>query len=582
VTSTTTIPTAHEQSLASVELEILRHKLSAITDEMAITLETAARSREVNADRDYAVAIVDGNGAVAALDDPLALGSVAATAAAVLSYFQFDMKDGDVVVVSDPQQGGTHVQDVTLLAPHVIDNEIILYLVARAHMSDMGGQLAGSYNPTAVEIWAEGVPIHALKLHRYARPVRDVVTTVLLNSRHPDATRGNLDALLAAIELGRDRIEGLVRRYGVAPLRDALTYTQDYAQKRAAAVVSSWSDGEYEATRLLDHDCSGAMDVAVHLRALVAGEALTLDFSGSAAQRPSFVNTTHANTVNFALAPVLARLGSDVPANSGVLRVVRVVTRPGTLVDATAGSPVGWAHCHPGLDVADAAAAAVASAAGDGLGALTAPAIHATMRAAPTEHKLVDLSPWTFGCASATAAVDGWGRPALFSRGEIPSVEAWELDGGPFLRSLELMRDTGGIGARRGAPAVEAVFDLSESWFATICTEGVRHAIPGEAGGGDGSPSSVQIEPATGAPQIVETVIIDQEVTTGRLRLRRGGGAGFGDPLTREVGQVERDIADGYVSADEARASYGVVLTATGNVDHDATRELREERTRRR
>ncbi len=554
----------------TVELEILRNMLAAITAEMGVTLEHTARSSEVNVGRDSAVAIVDRAGSVAATDNPLQLGALAQTAADALATFKFDMKDGDVVLVSDPYRGGTHVQDVTLIAPHVVDNAIVLHLVARAHASDVGGQVAGSYFPTATEVWAEGVPFAPVKLQRHARPVRDVLSTVLLNSRRPEELRGNLDAQLACIEVGRRRVAELIGRYGVARVRDALTYAQDYTERRVADAIEGWRDGTFRGRRLLDHDCAGGENVAVEAEAVVEGDRLVLDLTASADARPSFVNSTRANTIGFALLPVLTLIGDDVPANGGVLRAVEVRTRPGSIVHALPPSAVGWSPSHCGLDVAEAAAAALRQAVPEALGALSAPAILAALRTTPRDHDRIDFGVWALGAGSAGGDCDGWGRPGVLSRGTVPSIEAWEVDTGVAVRSLEHVPDSGGAGRRRGAPALAVVFGVDREMSATFCVQGRANPVAGVDGGRDGAPAEVWVG-GTPAP----AVAVDGPLAPGELGLRFAGGAGYGDPMEREPELVAGDVADGYVSAAAARSVYGVVLREDNSVDAAATAALR-------
>ncbi|MDQ4077179.1 MAG: hydantoinase B/oxoprolinase family protein, partial [Chloroflexota bacterium] len=442
-----------------IDREIIRNQLQAITTDMGVTLTKAAQAPEVSEGRDCAVAIVDRSGDVVATDNPLQLGSLAETAASVLDYFKFDMKDGDIVLVSDPYHGGIHVQDFTLLMPLVLDNVIMLYLMARAHMPDIGGQVAGSYFPTATEVWVEGVPITPVKLYRYDRPVRDILTTTLLNSRQPEATRRNLDALVATLEVGKRRMLELIDSYQPRGVQVGMEYTLDYAERFLRSEIASWDEGQFSGERRLDHDCNGE-SVMVHVTATVGGDQLELDFSRSDDQRGSFINSTRGNTISLALLPLLALLDENVPKNSGLLRAVRIATRPGTVVHARFPAAVGWSHLHCGSEIAEAVAAALRQAVGRPLGTVSVPRIMVSSRASVQDKDRVDFSPWAIGGCGGLADRDGWGLPHSVSRAVLPSVERWESDHGLRIEQMEFVPDSAGAGQWRGAPAVETTITI--------------------------------------------------------------------------------------------------------------------------
>ena len=369
-------PSKNEHAASrDIELEILRHKFVAVVREMGITLGNAAQSTAINEGRDFAVALADRQGGIVAIDNALHLGSLTVTVEEVLQYFKFDMKDGDLILISDPYRGGTHVQDVTLLMPYVIKNVIVMYFVARGHIPDIGGQHAGSYFPNATELWAEGVPFTPIKLHRLGRPSRDVITTVLLNSRKPDEFSRDLDALIATLELGRRRVTELVNVYGIDITRDAMTHTQNYTERRARAEIATWADGEYSGESVLDHDAAGSERITIRVAASVEGDQLRLDYSSSDEQRPSFINSPWGNTRGCAVLPVLALLGDDVPVNGGVLRAVTVTCEPGRITNPVFPAPVGWGTVHCGSEIAEAAAEALRDAAGTDTGGLLTPSV---------------------------------------------------------------------------------------------------------------------------------------------------------------------------------------------------------------
>ena len=417
-----------DPAVSGVELEILRNKLQALTIELGAALANASPTPQVNLGRDFAVAIADGKGRIVAIDNALHLGSFAHTAPAMLEYFRFDMKDGDVIVSNDPYRGGMQVQDFTLATPFVVGDSIVLYLFARAHMPDIGGQVSGNYFPAATEIWAEGVPVSPVKIHRFGRPIRDILTTLLLNSRRPEEMRRNIDAVIAALTLGRKRMEEIADAHGEDSVRAALTYTQDYAERHTRAAIRRWRNGEYEGERTLDHDCAGGGSVTVRVIATVTEDELALDFSASDDQRPSFINSSLGNTASLALLPVFVALGDHIPRNSGVLRAVHIKSRPGAITYAQLPAPVSWSQTHCGAEIAECVATALRPAVPEPLGALTAPSCLVLGRPSTDRSAQLDFTAWGIGGCSGLPGSDGWGLPHIASRAILPSVEQWEVE----------------------------------------------------------------------------------------------------------------------------------------------------------
>lgn len=562
-------------AVRDIDREILRHKFVAVVREMGITLGNSAQSTAINEGRDFAVALADRQGGIVAIDNGLHLGSLAVTVEEVLQYFKFDMKDGDLILVSDPYRGGTHVQDVTLVMPYVINNVIVMYFVARGHIPDVGGQHAGSYFPTATELWAEGVPFTPIKLHRLGRPSRDVITTVLLNSRRPDETSADLDALTATLELGRRRVEELVHVYGIDNTRDAMTHTQDYTERRVRAEISMWADGEYTGESVLDHDAAGSERPTVRVTATVDGDALQLDFSRSDEQRPSFVNSPWGNTRGCAVLPVLTLLGDDIPVNGGVLRAVTVECAPGRMTNPEFPAPVGWGTVHCGAEIAEATAAALRGATSTPVGGLTSPGVLLLARPDADRHAFTELSRWGVAGAPAAAQEDGWGRPSLFSRSQLPSVETWESRTQLRVKSMEFVPDSAGAGASRGAPGTETVLELPADYRYTLCIEGRTCQPPGVGGGHHGAYAEMAFVGRDGGEERTPDVLVDDLIDAHRIRLRLGGGSGFGDPLDRDPGAVLTDVLNGLVSREAAEGIYGVVLSADGSAVDDAATTAR-------
>lgn len=543
------------EGVSLVDLEILRTTLVAYTDELAAVLANAAPTFEISQAREFAVAITDAEGAVVAIDDPQQLGSLAQSAAYVTDYFKFDLTDGDVILTNDPYAGGTRVQDVTILTPLIIDGELVLHLAARVKIRDIGGQLGGSLYPAATEIWAEGHPVTPLKIRRNGRPVRDVLATFLLNGRRPVETRQTIDAAIAALEVGQKRISELVARHGIDALRAALNYAQTYSENRVRRLVADWRPGTYQGSAELGLDAAVGGPVSIRLTAKVDSESIVLDFSESDDQRPVFVNSSAGTTSARAVSAVLAMLGEEVPANSGLLRVVRVVTRPGTVTHPIQPAPVGWGNHHCANEILDTVTSVLQAASGSSMPCLTVPRPVLLSRSESDRGDQTDLGRWAVGGSSAVPHVDGWGPPSLAARGELPSAEQWEAGNDGYIECFELTQDSGGAGQWRGAPGVETVIGLSPDRLYSLWTSSLEQTVDGFGDGRAGTPGGISFHGADGwkpSPHIG----VEQPMAADRMRIRLAGGGGYGAPELRERAAVIADLQDGLISLDAARDVY--------------------------
>ncbi|KRF26061.1 hydantoinase B/oxoprolinase family protein [Phycicoccus sp. Soil803] len=534
-----------------VDLEILRHKLQAVTVEMASMLSSGALAPSINEERDFAVGIVSPTGEVVALDNPLRLGALEETARGLTRYFKFDMQDGDVALVSDPHRGPRTVHDWTVLMPLIINSTTVLHLIAVGHVRDVGGMLGGSYYPPAEDVWGEGVPLSPVKVRRYGRPVRDIVQTVLLNSRLEDEVARDLETLVASLHLGRDRLNDLVQRYGLELVKAAADYTLDYTERRVRSLVASWPDGTGQGEAVLTHNGVESIRGLVKARCTIDGERLTIDLSDSDPQGIGFVNSTAGNTTGLALAPLLCVLGRDIAVNSGLTRVVDIVLAPGSLVHADRPAAVGWSPYHCGSEIVEAVSEAFA-------GALSAVAVNPgasrpLVVVAPDVDVMrrVDPGQFAIGRGCAIDGVDGWGAAATLARASFPSIEAWNSTSDLPIRRMELVEDSAGSGEWRGAAAVEVLIDIPIDRPITL------FAPPSNSGERRGAGGFVRFS-QDGVDMPTPAVVVNEPMRYRSLRLVSAGGPGYGDPLLRDPSAVQADVLDGLISPRDAIRTYGL------------------------
>ena len=513
--------------LSPVKREILRHNLRAIVDDMSIALEHNSPSETVSEARDYAVAFTNARGEVVVAENPFHTPSLALTAQAILDYYEFNLRAGDLVVTNDPYRGGTQTQDLTVFAPVYATEELVGCLLVRVHMPDFGGQIVGGYNPPALEVWAEGVRIIPIKLARFGRLDRDVHQTVLLNSRVPDQTRSLLDAMLATLELGQERVQRMLARYGFEPFVEGLEYALDYSEAATRTRLSDWSPGVFHGQATLGHDCAEGSPV-VRCQLEVGDGQMTLDLSDSDAQSPSFMNSAWGASCGSALLPVISLLGDDLPMNSGVLRVVRFQAQEGSLVRPAYPAAVGWGQTHPGSEIINAVSTALSACTEQPLPRMPTQAF---VRCCFAKYRIFSLDSLIYPGAAGVDGVNGWGPPGYLARRKLPSVEKCEIAFPEIsIERLEIVADGRGAGDGYGAPASEVRVALRQPASVTACLNGP----PDEAGPERRPVFSIWTEDAELG---VETFCADRRLASGVLTLRTAGGG----PTSRAQAEAQHE-----------------------------------------
>jgi N-methylhydantoinase B/oxoprolinase/acetone carboxylase alpha subunit len=343
-------------------LQVWISRLTGVADEMGAVLRRAAYSPNIKerADCSCALFTADGTMLVQAEHIPVHLGSMPAAVRAAIDACGTSLADDEQIVVNDPFAGGTHINDVTFVAPIRADSGARLGWAAnRAHHADLGGMAPGSMPPDATEIYQEGLRIP---------PVRwtpEVEAVFLAASRTPDERRGDLDAQRGANRLGAIRLREL------APPDDVLAEIVAYGERRMRSALHALPDGEYAFADVLDSTGGrdGPRPARIEVRVTVAHDTVTFDFTGTDAQRPGSVNAVEAVTVSAVAFALRSVVDPDLPANGGALRPVHVIAPPRSIVAAEPPVAVGAGNVEVSQRVADVCLGALAQAAPERVGA---------------------------------------------------------------------------------------------------------------------------------------------------------------------------------------------------------------------
>lgn len=324
-----------------IELEVFRHLFASVAEEMGERLMRSAYSPNIKERRDFSCALFDDNGEMLAqaAHIPVHLGSTPMAVRAVIDAFGLDQTGGpllqQVYVLNDPYAGGTHLPDITVVQPLVLpgSDRPAFYLANRAHHADVGGISPGSL-PISQHLDDEGLRITPRVLDD---PTVDWIAQA---SRTPDERRGDLQAQLAALRVGAERLQAMAERYGIEALSQRGEGLITYTERIVRHLITGLPDGVYAFEDVLDDDGFGTTGIAIRCTLTIAGDCATVDFSESADQVTGPVNAVHSialSAVNFCFRCLLP---ADLPSNAGVMRPIEVVTREGSVVDAQYPSPV--------------------------------------------------------------------------------------------------------------------------------------------------------------------------------------------------------------------------------------------------
>ncbi|GAB6060798.1 hydantoinase B/oxoprolinase family protein [Desulfonatronum parangueonense] len=349
-------------TLNPILLEVFKNRFSSIAEEMGMALMRTAFSPNIKERRDFSCALFDARGEMVAqaAHIPVHLGSMPLSVQAAMAE---PMGPGDMVVLNDPFKGGTHLPDITLVAPVFAEGgaEPEFYVANRAHHADVGGMAAGSM-PLSTSIFQEGVIIPPLKLVEAGQIDGKLLRFFLNNVRTPQEREGDFSAQIMANMTGVRRTRELLAKYDPETVRFYAQALNDYAETMTRDAVARIPVGTYRFEDRMDDDGLGRQDIAIRLEMTADGRQIVLDFSATDAQVPGPVNAVRAITLSACLYVFRCLVRESISANAGCLRPLTVITRPGTLVDAVFPAAVAGGNVETSQRIVDVILGALAQA----------------------------------------------------------------------------------------------------------------------------------------------------------------------------------------------------------------------------
>jgi N-methylhydantoinase B len=510
----------------AVTLQVMVGALRAACDEMGAVLIRSAHSANIKERRDCSTGLFDASGEMVMQAEhiPVHLGAMPAAVASVLDEAH---EPGDAWILNDPFRGGTHLPDITVVSPVFASGELLGFAATRAHHADVGGRVPGSMPADSTTLEDEGVVIAPTRIVRAGDLDGDALGSLLARMRNPRERSADLRAQLAAGAAGAVRFAALADRFGLGTVREGMRETLDYAERRTRARLAEIPDGDYEARDFLEAAAgstatapqmagchrSQAGDIELQLRATVAGDSITLDFTGSAEQYPGNLNCPLAVTTSACYFAVRVLTDPDVPPCAGAYRPVRVIAPEGSLLNARPPAAVAAGNVETSSRVADLVLAAFGHALGQG-----------TMNNLTLGNDEFTYYETLGGGQGACSDADGPSAVHVAMSNTLNTpIEALERE---FpLRAVEysVRRGSGGAGEHRGGDGVVRELEALDEMTFSLITERRRHAPRGAAGGGDGVRGRNTLNGDDVAAKATGTLRPGD-----RLRIETPGGGGHG------------------------------------------------------
>lgn len=517
-----------------ITLEVYNHRFAAIADEMGVALCRSAFSPNIKERRDFSCALFDRDGEMVAqaAHIPVHLGSTPMSVRAARAARE--MSPGDVVVLNDPFAGGTHLPDVTVVAPVFLDggSRPFAFVANRAHHADIGGAAPGSMS-LSTEIYQEGLRLPPVHLVRGGELCADVVDLFLANTRVREERRGDLLAQLAALRLGATRLRSLVEARGEAAVADAMGALQDYSARLLQAALRQLPDGVYRAEDRLDDDGTGNREVKIRVAIEIRGGRAIFDFEGTSPQVSGGVNSNPAVTTAAVLYCLQLVAGMEIPANAGLQRPVRIAIPEGSLLHPRFPAAVAGGNVETSQRTVDAILRALALAAPDRIpaasgGSMNNLALGGFDPACAKEFAYYETiacgagaGPLRTGASAVqTHMTNTWNTP----------VEALEAAYPLRVVRYAIRRGSGGVGAHRGGDGVEREIEALAPMRVTLLTDRRRTRAYGLAGGGEGKSGENWLYPSRGdrrGRKLEGKTSLSLRIGD-RIRIRTPGGGGWG------------------------------------------------------
>ncbi len=529
-----------------IRMEIIKGALEYTAEEMGIALRNAAYSANIKERMDHSCAIFDKYGRLIAQAEhiPVHLGAMPLAVRKVIK--EIDFNEGDYVIFNDPYYGGTHLPDITLITPFFYQGELICYLANRAHHSDVGGKIPGSMPGDATEIFEEGLIIPPVKLIKNGELDRDVLRLLMANSRTPKIRRGDIMAQIASNNIGLRRLKAILDKFGKENFHESVEDLLDYSENRMRKMIQRFPKKTIYAEDYLDDSGVSDEPVKIAVEIIIRNDEIVFDFSKSDREVDGPVNAPYAVTLSASYFVLRSVTDPTIPANEGAYRPLKVITRRGTVVDATFPHAVSGGNVETSQRIVDVLLKGFSEIIPNRVpaacqGTMNNIVIGGTDPKTGNQFTFYETIGGGFGGRYGLDGIDGV-HSNMTNTMNTP-VEEIEKRFPIMIIKYELRKNSGGLGEWRGGLGIERVYKILTKGKLSVLGDRQKFAPWGLRGGLAGAKGEYIL-----VRNGKEIKLRSKETITvmegDLIIIRTPGGGGFGDPRNRDKSRIIEDIKD--------------------------------------
>jgi N-methylhydantoinase B len=512
-----------------IELSVFVSRIAAVCDEMGAVLRRAAFSPNIKERLDFSCAVFDARGELCAqaAHIPVHLGSMAYAMRDLVAGT--DWVAGDMLIVNDPYLGGTHLPDVTLVAPVFVGTELIGFVANRAHHADIGAHSPGSM-PVSRSLDEEGLVIPPMLLMHAGETVAATMAMIVAATASPQLMEGDMAAQISANHTGIRRLADLASQLGAGQFASALVAVNDYGARLARHSLCAIPDGVYRFVDVMDDDGMGTLDIRIEVVIRVAGEAIEVDFSGTAGQVAGNINCPLPVTAAGVYYVFRCLMPAHTPACAGSFRNIKIVAPAGCLLNANRPAAVAAGNVETSSRVVDVVMGALARALPEQIPSASQGTMNNLAMGSRHAGRSWDYYETIGGGTGAGRRFGGLSATQSHMTNTLNTpIEVLEMNFPLRLLQYRLRDGSGGSGRHRGGDGLVREYEFLEPATVTLLTERRTHRPWGLVGGGAGAAGENR---KTGGMLPAKASF---EIDTGeRLRICTPGGGGWGSVMPGE------------------------------------------------
>ena len=547
-------------------LSVYARMFRSITDEMSISMERTTRSPILCEAKDYVTGLYDAEGRMLEQTEnlPILAFSLAPVCKYICNYFGDDIHPGDVIFHNDVFSFGNQNNDVAVYKPIFFEDKLVAWTAVKGHQADIGGAVAGGYNPNAVEVWQEALRIPPVKVYDRGKLRKDVWDLIFANIRF-DIVQHDMKAEIGACRVGERRMLSLLEKYGRKSFETHKEALFDATRRMMESEIANIPDGNYAGEGRVYYDGRHeGSTFTIRVKIKVDGKRIKFDYSQTDAQTNGFVNGTFTSSASATILTLLQMVNPDIPHNEGMVAPIEIVIPEGTILNASYPKATTFGNhlCPPNAEAIQRALAPVmpdrvTAGWNNLLCSLT------TGLDPQKKEKYVDIGFMGLkGGSGAIRGTDGYDHIGMIdaSGGVLDQdYEMFEQQTPHRLIRHEYLADSAGPGQWRGGLGVETIFEIgSDDTQVVIFGDGDFEPAFGLFGGGDGTLNFIRLTYPDGKVVTPRNKDLITGVPRGTIyHQQAGGGGGYGDPKLRNRTKLKEEVRNGLISVAAAAKFYG-------------------------